>query len=140
MLPVLALGQNPIGTFAAPAGDHGVWIPQNAGDERLVELDDADATSRNPFAIETNPLQRTPRVAGSSVAAQSFRKLTLSEVPFQPWSRALFATGSKTSLSPHTRCKPSGGPRQFATPYGVEFLEQPEPQRIFIVDIGGPTP
>jgi hypothetical protein len=38
----------------------------------------------------------------------------------------------------HTRCKPSGGPRQFATPYGVEIVDLPELQRIFIMDVGGP--
>ena len=26
------------------------------------------------------------------------------------------------AFEPHTRCKPSGGPRQFITPYGVEFV------------------
>jgi hypothetical protein len=42
------------------------------------------------------------------------------------------------ALEPHTRCKPSGGPRQFATPYGVEIFEAPEIQRVFIMDNGGP--
>ena len=28
--------------------------------------------------------------------------------------------------------------RQFETPYGVEFLEMPEEQRLYIFDIGGP--
>jgi hypothetical protein len=123
--------------LAAPAGEHGVWVPPNAGDERLVEPDDP-ADAARPFAIETNPLQRTPRVVVSDTAAPSFRKLKVSEVPFQPWSRALYAGRQQNQLEPHTRCKPSGGPRQFLTPYGVEFLERPELQRIYIVDIGGP--
>jgi hypothetical protein len=42
------------------------------------------------------------------------------------------------NLEPHTRCKPSGGPRQFATPYGVEIIDLPDLQRIFILDVGGP--
>ena len=41
-------------------------------------------------------------------------------------------------LEPHTRCKASGVTRQFLTPYGVEFVELPELQRIYIFDIGGP--
>ena len=41
-------------------------------------------------------------------------------------------------LEPHTRCKPSGVTRQFLTPYGVEFVELAELQRIYIFDIGGP--
>jgi hypothetical protein len=41
-------------------------------------------------------------------------------------------------MEPHTRCKPSGGPRQFATPYGVEILEMRDLQRVYIFDNGGP--
>src|SRR5438128_2505938 len=33
---------------------------------------------------------------------------------------------------------PSGGPRQFLTPYGVEFVEMDDLQRIYIFDVGGP--
>ena len=59
-------------------------------------------------------------------------------VPLQPWARALFANRQVNQLEPHTRCKPSGGIREFLTPYGVEFVEFPETQRIYIFDIGGP--
>ena len=41
-------------------------------------------------------------------------------------------------LEPHTRCHPSGVARQFLTPYGVEFVEMPELQRLYIFDEGGP--
>ena len=135
ILPVLALGQSGAGTFAGPAGQLGVWVPPNAGDERLVELDAPPPV--NPFAIESNPLQRTPRVAASN-ADPAFKKLTIGEVPFQAWSRALYAYRQDNQLEPHTRCKPSGGPRPFLTPYGVEILELQELQRVLIVDIGGP--
>ena len=60
------------------------------------------------------------------------------DVPFQPWAKALFEDRQKNQLEPHTRCKPSGFARQFLTPYGVEFVELPEIQRVFIFDIGGP--
>src|SRR5262245_61798486 len=60
------------------------------------------------------------------------------ELPFQPWARELYAYRRANQFEPHTRCKPSGGPRQFLTPYGVEFVDLPELQRIFIMDIGGP--
>src|SRR5688572_9887242 len=122
------------GTLAAPAAEFGLWVPPNAGDERLVDLDDEASTATNPFAIETNPLQRTPRVAGERFAG----KLTVSRVPFQPWARALYEHRLENPLEPHTRCKASGGPRQFLTPYGVEFLELEELRRILVVDIGGP--
>src|SRR5262245_25344353 len=135
VLPALAFGQSGTGALAGPPGQRGVWVPPNAGDERLVELDAPPPL--NPFAIETNPLLRTPRVAASN-ADPTFKKLTISEVPFQPWSRALYAYRQENQLEPHTRCKPSGGPRPFLTPYGVEMLEVQDLQRVLIVDIGGP--
>jgi hypothetical protein len=61
-----------------------------------------------------------------------------STLPFQPWARALYADRERNQLEPHTRCKPSGFARQFLTPYGVEIVELPELQRVFIFDIGGP--
>ncbi len=59
-------------------------------------------------------------------------------IPFQPWAKALFDDRQPKQLEPHARCKASGAARQFLTPYGVEFLEIPELDRIFIFDIGGP--
>jgi hypothetical protein len=134
-LPVLAFGQSGVGALAGPSGQHGVWVPPNAGDERLVEPGTAPST--NAFAIETNPLLRIPRVAASN-ADPTFKKLMIDEVPFQPWAQALYAYRQENQLEPHTRCKPSGGPRPFLTPYGVEFLELKDLQRVLIVDIGGP--
>ena len=60
------------------------------------------------------------------------------DLPFQPWARALHASRRTNPLEPHTRCKPSGGPRVFLTPYGVEIVELPELQRIYVFDVGGP--
>jgi hypothetical protein len=62
----------------------------------------------------------------------------LSDVPFQPWARALYALRNGNPFEPHTRCKPSAGPRQFITPYGVEFLDVPDLHRVYITDLGGP--
>ena len=62
----------------------------------------------------------------------------LEQIPFQPWARALYDERQKTEAEPHTRCKASGTARQFLTPYGVEFVELPELQRLYIFDIGGP--
>jgi hypothetical protein len=121
------------------SGEKGVWVPPNAGDERLVDLDSSMAAVADPFAIDTNPLQRTPRAAGVTAATPVFPgKLTVSQVPFQPWSRALYAFRAENQLEPHIRCKASGGPRQFLTPYGVEFVDLPELHRMYVVDIGGP--
>jgi hypothetical protein len=60
------------------------------------------------------------------------------DVPYQPWARAISNYRRVNEFEPHTRCKPSGGPRQFLTPYGVEIVDLPELKRIMIMDIGGP--
>ena len=64
----------------------------------------------------------------------------VSEVPFLPWARALYAyrQGTTTKDDPHTQCLPSGGPRLFHTPYGFEFVEVPEEKRIYMIEVGGP--
>jgi hypothetical protein len=60
------------------------------------------------------------------------------EVPILPWAEQLVTYRRASPLEPHTRCKPSGGPRQWLTPYGAEMVEFPDHQRILIFDIGGP--
>jgi len=64
----------------------------------------------------------------------------INDVPLQDWARALTNFRHRNVLAdePHTRCKPSPGPRQFVTPYGIEILDMPELQRVFILDVGGP--
>jgi hypothetical protein len=59
-------------------------------------------------------------------------------IPYMAWTRAVSDDRRQNELEPHTRCKPSGGPRQWLTPYGAEFLELPELKMAFIFDIGGP--
>lgn len=62
----------------------------------------------------------------------------LDSMPFQPWARALYDARQVHELEPHARCKASGLSRQFLTPYGVEILEIPELNELYIFDIGGP--
>jgi hypothetical protein len=100
---------------AAP-GQFGLWLPFAGVNERLVNPDNADAEIERQFSDRPK-----------------FR-----DVPFQPWARALYAYRNGNQFEPHTRCKPSAGPRQFLTPYGVEFVEAPDLKRIYIVDVGGP--
>ena len=64
--------------------------------------------------------------------------LPAEKIPFQPWAKALWEDREKHELEPHARCKASGMLRQFLTPYGTEFVELPEMQRIYIFDVGGP--
>jgi hypothetical protein len=66
--------------------------------------------------------------------------LSVDEVPFQPWAKALYAVRQKDGQKddPHARCLPPGGPRQFQTPNGFEFIEDNDRKRLFIVFGGGP--
>jgi hypothetical protein len=97
-------------------GEKGVW-EGNAG----------STLATNPKGID-NPRMNLPT------------NLKIADVPFQPWARAVYdyRQATTTKDDPHVRCKPSGGPRMFHTPYGMEFLDLPEQQRIVIVGVGGP--
>jgi hypothetical protein len=66
--------------------------------------------------------------------------LTIDEVPFQAWARDVYnqRQASFTKDDPHTRCKPSGGPRMFHTPYGFEVLQLPDSAEIIFVSVGAP--
>jgi hypothetical protein len=118
-VPALPVPRLPNGRvdLGAPAGQPlGTWLPLNSINERLVNQDDRPADTAPKFSDKPN----------------------VSDVPFQPWSRELYNYRRGNQFEPHTRCKPSAGPRQFLTPYGVEFVDRPELQRIFIMDLGGP--
>lgn len=58
--------------------------------------------------------------------------------PLQPWAAALYEYRQRSLLrdDPAARCMPSGGPRQFLTPNGFQFIEQPELGRILVL-LGG---
>jgi len=110
-------------SFGPLPGELGVWLPGAGGAERLVDPEPGDPVDAQ------FPIPAAARFPG---------KLNIRDVPFQPWAKALHAYRRDNQLEPHTRCKPSGGPRQFLTPYGVEFVDLPELQRMFILDVGGP--
>lgn len=59
--------------------------------------------------------------------------------PFLPWSKAVFLYRQRTKLKddPVNRCLPPGGPRQFQTPQGFQFLEQRDLGRILVFLGGG---
>jgi len=66
--------------------------------------------------------------------------LSVDQVPFQPWARALFDYRQRTYLKdePHVRCKPSGVARLFHTPYGLEILDLPDSGEVIFVSVGSP--
>jgi hypothetical protein len=98
-------------SLGMPYGENALWLPAGGGGERFIAADNAA------------PTPEKPRVA---------------DLPMQPWTREMYNYRNANQLEPHTRCKPSGGPRQFLTPYGVEIVEIAHLQQIFIMDLGGP--
>ena len=59
--------------------------------------------------------------------------------PLLPWAKALYQHRQRTFLAsdPYSRCVPAGGPREFQTPNGFQFVEQKELGRILILLGGG---
>jgi len=56
--------------------------------------------------------------------------------PFQRWARDLYELRQRSFLSSDPMfqfCMPPGGPRQFQLPYGVQFLEDREKKRTFVL-------
>ena len=66
--------------------------------------------------------------------------LKVADVPFLDWSRALYdyRQAKLTADDPHVRCKPSGGPRLFHTPYGFELVDDQDAKIIYMIEVGGP--
>src|SRR5207237_3884080 len=54
---------------------------------------------------------------------------------FQDWSRALYEyRQSRNGLDdPHARCYPAGGMRFFTVPNGLNIVDQPELNRVFLI-------
>jgi len=99
--------------LGAPPGEKGLW----QGDGRLAI---------NPNSYEPRSTLNAP--------------IHITDVPLQPRARALvdYRHANVLRHEPPPRCKPSGGPRQLITPYGIEIVDMPELQRVYIFDIGGP--
>jgi hypothetical protein len=59
--------------------------------------------------------------------------------PFQPWAKGLYEYRQHTLLKddPLLSCLPPSGPRMFQVAHGVQFLEQPERKRVFVMSGGG---
>jgi hypothetical protein len=62
--------------------------------------------------------------------------------PMQPWALALYRERQRRFLADdptYLNCKPPGGPRQFQLAEGVQFVEDRERQRTFVLLGGGNT-
>jgi hypothetical protein len=56
--------------------------------------------------------------------------------PLQPWALALYIERQRRLLRDdpmYLNCKPPGGPRQFELPYGVQFVEDRDRKRFFVL-------
>jgi len=101
-----------------PPGETGYWASPSATTmiERGVTVQ-ADANGL------LNNVADAPRVA-----------------PFQDWARDLYVYRQRAFLKDDPmflNCLPPGGPRQFQNRFGVQFLEQRDRQRVFVMMGGG---
>jgi hypothetical protein len=109
-------------SFEAPPGETGVWNRQDYRPMLPTNVDETALRDRGGRAND-GPAGLKPKV---------------SDVPFQPWAKSLFLYRQTHEFEPYTRCKPAGGFRNMATPYGTEFVQVPEQQRMYIFQTGGP--
>src|SRR6476620_12184045 len=111
--PSLPTPRGPDGrvNFGAPKGETGVWERRN---EHLVV---------NPNSYQA--------------AATRTARINIDQVPLQPWAKALTNERHLSALAsePYTRCKPSGGPRQLMSPYGLEIVDFADLKRIYIFNV-----
>ena len=115
----------------------GVWIGGNLG------FCNGNAAAAPP-SLNPGAAQQGGRAAAGGAAAGRAGGFgrgaagPCTPIPYMAWTRGVSDDRRRMQLEPHTRCKPSGGPRQWLTPYGAEFLELPEAKVAYIFDIGGP--
>jgi len=98
----------------------------------------APPASLNPGAGRGTDGARATGAGGRAGGRGAATATTCTPIPYMAWTRAVSDDRRRNELEPHTRCKPSGGPRQWLTPYGAELLELPEQKLAYIFDIGGP--
>jgi hypothetical protein len=110
-------------SFAPPPGERGVWDRQ---DYRAIIPENEEQT-----ALRDREGQRQDN-------GPEGLKPNYSQVPFQPWAEALYLYRQTHEGEPYIRCKPAGGYRNMATPYGTDIVQVPEEQRIYIFATGGP--
>jgi len=135
-LSMLIVGQGtPAGPAAAPQVPPLPAAPATAGRGNRGAAPAAPAAPAPRFPDGTPRLGAVP---GQSAGTWRGGGGGNADVPYQPWARAISTYRRDNEFEPHTRCKPSGGPRQFLTPYNVEIVDLPELKRIMIMDNGGP--
>ena len=109
---------NGVISFTGPPGEIGNW--DGRAGATLFDNDREGALDNPTYNLPSN--------------------ISIDEVPFQPWARALYdyRQATFTKDDPHTRCKPSGGARMFHTPYGFEILQLFDSEEVIFVSVGAP--
>ena len=104
--------------LGAEPGEKGYWADPSAWS--LVD------TKAGDIRMDTNGLLANIKDAGKVA-------------PFQPWAKGLYEYRQRMLLKddPMLACLPPAGPRMFQAAHGVQFLEQPDRQRIFVMSGGG---
>src|SRR5688572_11635324 len=85
------------------------------------------------------PLATNPRNYETVAGRPRPGLVDLKEVPLQPWAQAVLDERHARFLAdePYTRCKPSPAARSFGTAYGVELLNIPGSDRVYMFQTGG---
>jgi len=100
---------------ALPGGVDGYW----AFPSSTVLVENGVKVDIRPDGLLRNPAADAAKVA-----------------PMQPWALSIYRLRQTRYLQDDPmflNCKPPGGPRQFQQPYGFQFVEDPERQRIFVL-------
>jgi len=127
------------GQGRAAGGGRGGGNNQGRGGRGAPQGPPAAATPRWPDGKPVLGSVPGKPVDGWGAGVTTLPQGMLDQVPFQPWARAAYDIRQIDQFEPHTRCKASGVSRQFSTPYGTEFVEVPDLQRMYILDNGGPN-
>lgn len=94
-------------SLEAPQGELGVW---NRGDYRSIvpETEVQTALRDRGRPDGGNPMNLKP---------------LFSAVPFQPWAETVYLYRQEHEIEPYGRCKPTGGFRNMAVPYGTDIVQ-----------------
>ena len=112
--------------LGAPPGQKGYWGAPSA--RTLVEGPSTPLGAGSAAKIQLGPDGLLGNLADADRVA-----------PFQAWAKAVYLYRQRTLFAddPMGRCLPPGGPRQFQSTVGFQFVEQPELGRILVLVGGG---
>ena len=117
--------------FGAPPGQKGFWLPNG---RPILATPDVLPGSPDFEKFRINGTGDDPQGRAAPSGPPFPGKPKESEVPFQPWAKAIYQYRETNMFEPYIRCKPSGGARLYINPYGAEFVDMPELQTILQFD------